>query len=100
MYFSYGVKNRISAAHKLNLQSSRSHSILTIRIDSFDHFNQGNVLSSKIELVDLAGSERIGLTGTEGKQAKESIDINKSLFTLRQVITVLSETTKIKGNQK
>jgi kinesin family protein 4/21/27 len=31
------------------------------------------------------------LTGTEGKQAKESIDINKSLFTLRQVINVLSE---------
>jgi kinesin family protein 4/21/27 len=96
-YFAAGVKNRISASHKLNVQSSRSHSILTIRIDSFDHFNQGNILSSKIELVDLAGSERIGLTGTEGKQAKESIDINKSLFTLRQVITVLSESSRTKG---
>lgn len=54
---------------------------------------------SKLELVDLAGSERISLTGTgflicfisEGKLAKESIDINKSLFTLRQVISVLSD---------
>lgn len=42
-------------------------------------------------MVDLAGSERLSLTGTEGKLAKESIDINKSLFTLRQVINVLSE---------
>ena len=31
------------------------------------------------------------MTGTEGRQAKESIDINKSLFTLRQVISILSE---------
>jgi hypothetical protein len=41
--------------------------------------------------VDLAGSERLSMTGTEGKLAKESIDINKSLFTLRQVINILSE---------
>lgn len=41
--------------------------------------------------MDLAGSERIGQTGTEGKLAKESIDINKSLFTLRQVISTLAD---------
>lgn len=45
-----------------------------------DHENH---LFSKLELVDLAGSERIGMTGTEGRLAKESIDINRSLFTLR-----------------
>ena len=93
-YFQIGLKNRISASHKLNLQSSRSHSILTIRIDSYDRTGEEGVLSSKLELVDLAGSERIGLTGTEGKQAKESIDINKSLFTLRQVISILAESSK------
>ena len=63
-YFAAGLKNRISASHKLNVQSSRSHSILTIRIESYDRTGTGNVLSSKLELVDLAGSERIGLTGT------------------------------------
>jgi kinesin family protein 4/21/27 len=72
------------------VQSSRSHSILTIRIESYDRTGASSLLSSKLELVDLAGSERIGLTGTEGKQAKESIDINKSLFTLRQVISILA----------
>lgn len=58
------------------------------------------MLSSRIELVDLAGSERIGLTGTEGKLAKESIDINKSLFTLRQVISTLADWNKSKSTAK
>jgi hypothetical protein len=31
-HFQAGLKNRINATHKLNLQSSRSHSILSIRI--------------------------------------------------------------------
>ncbi len=99
-HFRSGLKNRINAAHKLNLQSSRSHSILSVRIESYDPFDPSSVLASRIELVDLAGSERIGLTGTEGRQAKESIDINKSLFTLRQVITVLAEGGKGKGREK
>lgn len=90
-YFCYGLSNRINSSHKLNMTSSRSHTILSIRIESVDHRNPRHILSSKIELVDLAGSERIGLTGTEGKLAKESIDINKSLFTLRQVISILSD---------
>jgi len=53
------------------MTSSRSHSIFSVRVESFDHRNPSSgVLSSRIELVDLAGSERIGLTGTEGKLAK------------------------------
>ena len=48
-------------------------------------------MTSKLELVDLAGSERLSQSGTEGKQAKESIDINKSLFTLRQVIATVAD---------
>lgn len=48
-------------------------------------------------MVDLAGSERQSQTGNTAN--KESIDINKSLFTLRQVITSLTEKGKGKGNQ-
>jgi hypothetical protein len=33
------------------------------------------------------------MTGVEGLTQKESIDINKSLFTLRQVITALTQQT-------
>jgi len=42
--------------------------------------------------VDFAGSERQSQTGNIAN--KESIDINKSLFTLRQVITALTERNK------
>ena len=41
--------------------------------------------------MDLAGSERIGLQDSTAKLAKESIEINKSLFNLRQVIVTLTE---------
>lgn len=83
--FTQGNKNRVTSSHKLNLTSSRSHSILEMKIESVDLLNPDSVLISKLSLVDLAGSERINMTGAEGKQAKEMIDINKSLFTLRQV---------------
>lgn len=72
------------------MTSSRSHTIFTISVHTFTG-EGAHETSSKLQLVDLAGSERTALTGTEGKMAKESIDINKSLFTLRQVITALSE---------
>lgn len=55
---------------------------------------------SKLQLVDLAGSERISLTGTKGLAAKESIDINKSLFVLRKVIMSLSEASKSHSKDK
>lgn len=51
------------------------------------------MFASKLQLVDLAGSERTSMTGNEGEAMKESIDINKSLFTLRQVISTLSGDT-------
>jgi kinesin family protein 4/21/27 len=62
-----GVNNRITASHKLNVHSSRSHSILELKIESVDIKNPDSCMISKLELVDLAGSERISLTGTEGK---------------------------------
>ena len=47
-YFTYGLKNRVSSAHKLNMKSSRSHSILTIRVESFSNLNPTHLLCSKI----------------------------------------------------
>ena len=61
------MRNRITASHKLNLNSSRSHTILELKIESVDLKNPDNFYNSKLELVDLAGSERISLTGTEGR---------------------------------
>jgi Kinesin motor domain len=75
----------------MNAQSSRSHAIFSLKVDLFDNSQVDNLVSSKLQLVDLAGSERTSMTGATGIAAKEAIDINKSLFTLRQVITTLAE---------
>lgn len=37
--FHFGLQNRVVAAHKLNHASSRSHSILTLTIESIDPHN-------------------------------------------------------------
>ena len=92
--YNKGVKNKVVASHNLNAQSSRSHSIFTLTMEIIDNSAVDNVISSKMQLVDLAGSERTSQTGVKGLAAKEAIDINKSLFTLRQVITSLAEGSK------
>lgn len=100
-HFHSGIKNRMVASHKLNLASSRSHTILSLRVESVDLQKADNILVSKLDLVDLAGSEKTSLTGNESAVAqKESIEINKSLFTLRQVISNLSEVQKPSSDKK
>jgi len=63
--------------------------MLSLTVEQVDISNIDNVVVSKLQLVDLAGSERQSQTGNVAN--KESIDINKSLFTLRQVITALTD---------
>ena len=76
----------------MNKVSSRSHCLFTINIKKIS--TKGKILFSKFCLVDLAGSERVAVTGNQGQALKESIEINKSLFILRQVITSLSSNEK------
>ena len=73
----------------MNNASSRSHSMLKITLECVDGKEPDNTIVSALQLVDLAGSERQSQTGNVA--TKESIDINKSLLTLRQVITALTE---------
>lgn len=56
--------------------------MLSLTIESIDTM-EGSMFSSRLQLVDLAGSEKVHLTGNHGRALKESIDINRSLFTLR-----------------
>ena len=89
VYYNSGVKNKIMSAHNANAASSRSHCILSLNIEAIDN-DTGTILTSRLQLVDLAGSEKVSQTGNEGAALKESIEINKALFTLRQVITTMS----------
>lgn len=90
-YYHMGIKSKIVSTHNLNNASSRSHCIFTITLEAVNPTKPDNVIVSKMQLVDLAGSERASQTGVKDQMAKESIDINKSLFTLRQVITSLTD---------
>ena len=73
------------------MTSSRSHTIFCLTVEQIEAQNPDNTIISKFQIVDLAGSERQTHTLTTGEMQKEAIEINKSLFTLRKVITALTE---------
>ncbi|XP_014451581.2 kinesin-like protein KIF9 [Alligator mississippiensis] len=87
-----GETNRVIAEHTLNKNSSRSHCIFTIYLESHSRIlSDAKYITSKITLVDLAGSERLGKTGSEGQVLKEATYINKSLSFLEQAIIALAD---------
>ena len=86
-----GELARTVAAHQLNQRSSRSHTVLTVHIESRSRVESTDkVVNSKLNLVDLAGSERTKKTGSSGLTLKEATYINKSLSFLEQVVIALS----------
>lgn len=60
-----GWSNRSVGATLMNADSSRSHSIFTIYLETMQVRNDGedHIRKGKLNLVDLAGSERQGKTG-------------------------------------
>ncbi|KAF2075045.1 hypothetical protein CYY_003655 [Polysphondylium violaceum] len=85
-----GEEKRHIGATNMNDNSSRSHTIFRMQIQSQDKVT-GTLQLSVLTLVDLAGSERISSTGAEGIRLKEGGHINKSLMTLSKVINMLTE---------
>jgi hypothetical protein len=103
-----GEGNRSYGSTAMNEQSSRSHVLFKMvvesrEVDAKSAAEQGTmfidgwskdrppVKEAAINLVDLAGSERRGKTGATGQRAKEGNAINQSLLTLGTVISKLSE---------
>jgi len=115
-----GEARRQTGSTNLNKQSSRSHSIFRLIIESRErkrlprstYINDaasdcssdapsdtasllndptGPVRLSSLSLIDLAGSESVKATGSTGARQKEGQYINKSLMTLGHVIWKLSE---------
>ncbi|XP_035257261.1 kinesin-like protein KIN-14R isoform X2 [Anguilla anguilla] len=83
-----GEKNRKIASTKMNIESSRSHLILTLRVDGTDTVS-GATSRGTLTLCDLAGSERISKTEAKGARLLEAASINKSLTALGQVFSAL-----------
>ena len=88
-----GKKNRSVGATLMNQDSSRSHSIFTIVVESSSTGADGSahIRAGKLNLVDLAGSERQSKTGATGDRLKEATKINLSLSALGNVISALVE---------
>ncbi|BFZ12897.1 hypothetical protein BsWGS_15935 [Bradybaena similaris] len=85
-----GWLNRRVAATSMNRESSRSHAVFTVMIESKeDAEGVQNIRTSQLNLVDLAGSERQKDTNTGGTRLKEAGSINKSLSVLGNVIMSL-----------
>jgi kinesin family protein 3/17 len=90
--FNQGNRNRATGSTQMNAESSRSHSIFMLVIESSNQ--EGHVRVGKLNLVDLAGSERQSKTGAVGDTLKEASKINLSLSALGNVISALVETSR------
>ncbi|XP_016413727.1 kinesin-like protein KIF20B [Sinocyclocheilus rhinocerous] len=85
-----GKRNQSISSTKLNLLSSRSHSIFSVRILKVEDVGIPRVESvSELALCDLAGSERCAKTQNKGERLKEAGNINTSLLSLGKCINAL-----------
>ncbi|KAJ3368989.1 hypothetical protein GGF31_005950 [Allomyces arbusculus] len=90
-----GEANRSYGETDMNARSSRSHTILTFVIESYQVDNKNAVTSARLNLVDLAGSERAAHTNADGARLKEGGHINKSLLALTSVIARLADPARM-----
>ncbi|KAK6149246.1 hypothetical protein DH2020_016771 [Rehmannia glutinosa] len=88
-----GEEHRHVGSTNFNVQSSRSHTIFTLTIESSpcgENCEGEAVTLSQLNLIDLAGSES-SRAETTGLRRKEGSFINKSLLTLGTVISKLTD---------
>ena len=77
---------------KMNMSSSRSHTIFQFLLESEKVDEHGMIKRSKLNLGDLAGSEKIDKEESMQKQhLAELRNINLSLTTLGKVIQILAK---------
>lgn len=105
--FQRGQRRRRVAHTALNAESSRSHSVFTIRLVQAPLDGEGEqviqdkrvVCITQLSLVDLAGSERTNRTKNTGQRLREAGNINNSLMTLRSCLEILRE-NQLQGTNK
>ncbi|KAM6056507.1 Kinesin-like KIF20A [Chlamydotis macqueenii] len=94
-----GRKNQSFASTHMNQNSSRSHSVFSIRILHLERGGSKIVTkTSELSLCDLAGSERCK-DQKSGDRMKEANNINTSLHTLGRCIAALRQNQQSKLKQ-
>ncbi|XP_061189886.1 kinesin-like protein KIF12 isoform X2 [Saccostrea echinata] len=97
-----GMRNRQTGSHGLNEFSSRSHSMLTLTIDTEqqdpDDENLYLTKRGKLTFVDLAGSEKVKDSESSDQMLKESNNINRSLLVLGNCISSLGDPKRRQGH--
>ena len=109
-----GAARRRVRSHKMNAESSRSHAVLTVHVERYfgaprangggdrdddvgascDDSGDVEITRGKMTFVDLAGSERLKHSGSEDAGSRETSLINKSLFALGKVISILADESR------
>lgn len=102
-----GDHARRTSSTQFNSRSSRSHAVVQIVVESRERVPSGNsqdkrsgiapggVRVSTLSLIDLAGSER---AADDKERRTEGAHINKSLLTLGNIISKLSDAKDKQGN--
>ncbi|KPA73968.1 putative Mitotic centromere-associated kinesin (MCAK) [Leptomonas pyrrhocoris] len=86
-----GMQQRRTGSTSANEHSSRSHAVLSIRIEDCARLD----FVGTVNFVDLAGSERAADTSANDRVTRlESAEINKSLLALKECIRALDEKKK------
>ncbi|KAG8282141.1 Kinesin- protein 11 [Homalodisca vitripennis] len=94
-----GMQKKQIASTKMNINSSRSHTIFTITVgvkEVVEGNNDDVIRIGKLHMVDLAGSENVSKSGASEvlgakKRINEMSNINRSLLSLGRVIISLTE---------
>ena len=86
-----GLRQRHVASTRLNYESSRSHTIFTVKMIKMNSLSERphSAFVNRISIVDLAGAERSKETGARGMRVREAGNINNSLLTLGKCIEAM-----------
>jgi len=88
-----GSRHRHVGQTRANDQSSRSHTVLQLQLESRQS-SDAFMRRSLLNLVDLAGSESAKNTCAVGERRIEGSNINRSLLALSQVVSALSDNSR------
>lgn len=93
-----GTKEKHVAETKMNLDSSRSHTMCTFNLIRTNKQFMREIIAT-CRIVDLAGSERLNRTNASGERSQEAGHINTDLMYLMQCLRSLVD-SQSKPNQR